>query len=273
MLFSTINRNGGEIEMRIIEIRNLKKVFLKKDKVEVIKDISFKVEKGSIVSIVGVSGCGKTTLLKLIAGLIEPTVGEIIINDTDTKRDIGFVFQNPALLPWRTVYKNVLLSLEISSYYKKKDKREKKEIVDDMINLVGLSDFKNSLPHQLSGGMQQRVSIARALAPNPKLLLMDEPFGSLDEFTRDRLNDELLRIWYNLKPTIIFITHSLREAVYLSQKIIVLSERPAVIKKSFDVGLPYPRNFDVRSSERFRDLLKEIRLLLDGGDSFLNNKV
>jgi NitT/TauT family transport system ATP-binding protein len=251
--------------MAKIIVKNLYKRFLmNRESVEIIRDINLEIENEVITSIVGVSGCGKTSLLKLVAGLIPPSFGEVKIEsesgEPKGKDNIGFVFQSPALFPWLTVYKNIAFPLELSNY--KKDKNHKREVVENLLDLVGLWDFRDYLPEQISIGMQQRVSIARALSTNPSLLLMDEPFSSLDEFTRDNLNDELLRIQEQLHPTVLFVTHSLQEALYLSKKVIVLSERPAIVKKIIEVPLPYPRTLSIKTSSSFIKMLEELNSLL-----------
>lgn len=256
--FSKDYPNGDNM----IQLKGISKTFITNDngEIEAIRDISFEVPKGQIISVIGESGCGKSTLLKIIADLIQPTKGKVVINGNVNAKKIGFVFQNPALLPWRTVYQNIILPLEIRS--NKKTSQEKAVIANNLIEMVGLFDFKDRLPYELSGGMQQRVSIARALSTKPSLLLMDEPFQALDEITRDRLNNELLLIWSELRTTILFVTHSIREAVYLSNQVVVLSKRPAVVKGIFKVNFPYPRDFDIKSSIEFLETIKKIRSLL-----------
>lgn len=231
----------------MIEIKSLQKDFRK---LCAIDDISLNIKKGEIIAIIGPSGCGKTTLLKLIAGLLKPTKGEIIKNN----QNLGIVFQNPVLLPWRTVEENIRLPLEF-----KKDKNS----VNSIINLVGLTNFEKSLPNELSGGMAQRVALARALVVNPELLLMDEAFGALDEITRSKLNLELLRIWRELGTTIVLITHSISEAVFLSDKVIVLSQRPAKIKDILDIKLDRPRNSEIKETIEFQEYVKCIRQKID----------
>jgi len=217
---------------------------------EVIKGLSLDINEGEFVSIVGPSGCGKSTLLKAISDLIPSTGGMINIhgkNPEIARKDklFGFVFQNPVLFEWRSVLENVRLPAEI--------------FVDDsikadaqyFIDLVGLTGFENSLPHQLSGGMQSRVSIARALTYNPEILIMDEPFCDLDEITRDKMNLELLRIWHKTKKTILFVTHSISEAVFLSDRVVVMTPRPSSIKKEIEIKLPRPREFKIKEDLRF----------------------
>ena len=214
---------------------------------------------------IGPSGCGKTTLLRLIADLIEPTSGELRVagktpQEAREAREYGYVFQAPVLYEWRTVLKNVMLPLEIMRF----PKAERVERAAHLLKLVGLQDFHKQYPFQLSGGMQQRVSIARALAFDPKLLLMDEPFGALDEITRESMNDELLRIWQETHKTVVFVTHSISEAVFLSSRIVVMTPRPGKIERIIDVDLPYPRDESVRGSRRFFELTSEVREALKG---------
>lgn len=215
-----------------------------------LEDISLEVKEGEFISVVGPSGCGKTTLLKILGGLIIPSHGTLSVkgNSIDVavkRRDFGFVFQNPVLLPWRNVLQNVELPLEIIGDRTPFAESEK------LLELVGLEKFGDYYPSTLSGGMKQRVAIARALVFNPDILLMDEPFGALDELIRERLNLELLRIWQETKKTIIFVTHSISEAVFLSNRVVVLSERPAKIVGIRDIDLPFPRTSEVRQSKEY----------------------
>lgn len=218
--------------IKLLEIKNLSKSYYKR---EVIRDISFKVKKEEFVTILGRSGCGKTTLLKIIAGLIDFTAGEVKIKE---ENKIGFVFQEPNLLPWFSSFENIALPLEIKKY----SKEEINERVNWAISLVGLQSFKDYLPEHLSGGMKQRVSLARALVTDSDLLLMDEPFGLLDEITREELNLELTNIWLKCKKTIVFITHSIHEAINLSEKVIILSGNPTRIFSVIDISLLFPRD-------------------------------
>jgi NitT/TauT family transport system ATP-binding protein len=216
----------------------------------VLDNIDLQVKEGEFVSVVGPSGCGKTTLLKILGGLITPTHGELEVkgNSIDValkRRDFGFVFQNPVLLSWRNVLQNIELPLEIIG-----DKTPFAES-EKLLELVGLEDFGNYYPTALSGGMKQRVAIARALVFNPDILLMDEPFGALDELIRERLNLELLRIWQETKKTIVFVTHSISEAVFLSNRVIMLSERPAKVIGVREIDLPFPRTNETRQSKEY----------------------
>lgn len=215
-----------------------------------LEDISLEVKEGEFISIVGPSGSGKTTLLKILGGLLNPSHGSLSVkgNSIDVaikRRDFGFVFQNPVLLPWRTVLQNVELPLEIIG-----DKTPFTES-EKLLELVGLEKFADYYPSALSGGMQQRVAIARALVFNPDILLMDEPFGALDELIRERLNLELLKIWQETRKTIIFVTHSISEAVFLSNRVMMLSERPAKIIGVRDIDLPFPRTSEMRQSKEY----------------------
>lgn len=252
-----------------IAVRNVTKRFARHGRgqrssegVLALDDVSFNVQRGEFISLVGPSGCGKSTLLRLIAGLIRPTWGEI---EVDGKRvtqpiPVGFVFQAPALLPWRSVLGNVLVSAELSGR-RAKDYRARAR---GLLDLVGLSGFENSSPNQLSGGMQQRVSLCRALVLDPPLLLMDEPFGALDAMTRDEMNAELLRIWAqgHVTKTVVFVTHSIQEAVFLSDRLIVMTPRPGRIAKDTESVLPRPRNEEMRGTRDFAAQTQEIYSLL-----------
>jgi NitT/TauT family transport system ATP-binding protein len=223
-------------------------------------DVSLDIAPGEFISLIGPSGCGKTTLLRLIGDLMQPTGGAIRVQgkppgEARRNRDYGLVPQAPVLYDWRTVVQNVELPLEIM----KVPKGERRERAVALLNLVGLGDFHHHYPWQLSGGMQQRVSIARALAFRPAILLMDEPFGALDEMTRERLNGELLNIWHETNTTIVFVTHSIPEAVFLSTRVVVMSPRPGRIARVVPVDLPYPRDIDTREMPRYFELISEIR--------------
>lgn len=239
----------------ILTIENLVKSFPKKEGAMVaIQDFNLEVKEGEFVCILGPSGCGKTTLLRIIAGLESLTSGTILLQDkpiTGPGSDRGMVFQDFALFPWRNVRKNVEFGLEI----KKVPPAQRSAISDRFIELVGLKGFENYHPNQLSGGMKQRVGIARALANDPALLLMDEPFGALDAQTRNLMQKELLRIWQETKKTVVFITHSVDEACYLADRIVVMTSRPGTIKETFDVTMPRPRD---RASVEFAQLRKKI---------------
>ena len=235
--------------------------------VEALSQINLEVLEGEFVSLIGPSGCGKTTLLRAIANLENPTSGTLTVNGLSAEaarlaRAYGYVFQAPALLPWRTVADNVKLPLEIMG-------------LDDVagrvarnLELVNLGGFEKKFPWQLSGGMQQRVSIARALAFDPKLLLMDEPFGALDEIVRDKLNQQLLELWARTKKTIVFVTHSIPEAVFLSTKIVVMSPRPGRIIDVIDVDLPKQRKLEIRETPEFLKIAHRVREGLKTGHSY-----
>lgn len=247
-----------------VSIKNVSRIFKKEDKsgTEALKNVSFDVGDGEFVCLLGPSGCGKTTLLRIIAGLETLTSGDITLNGVsitgpDPKR--GMVFQQYSLFPWRTVIDNVTFGLEMQGI----DKAESRKHAEKYIELVGLKQFKNSYPYELSGGMQQRAAIARALANEPEVLLMDEPFGALDAQTRNILQDELLRIWEQRHVTFIFVTHSVDEAVVLSDRIVVMTARPGRIKEIIEVDLPRPRSRTSPEVNRLRDrvlkLLEEER--------------
>lgn len=236
----------------LLSVKNLKKVYRTKDgELEALGSVSFDVNEKEFVSIVGPSGCGKTTLLKIVAGLLDYSDGEIVIdkNSFDPSREVGFVFQKALLLDWRKVLDNVLLPIEIL----KLDKKDYIDRAHQLLDLVGLSGFENCYPNELSGGMQQRVSIARALIHNPKLILMDEPFGALDAITREKMNLELLRIFTESQKTVLFITHEISEAVFLSDRVIVLSARPSKMVGSLDIDLPRPRFLEMKATPEFND--------------------
>lgn len=241
----------------LISLRNVKKIYRTGGtELEALGDVSFDIYPREFVSIVGPSGCGKTTLLKILAGLLPRSSGEIEVDKEafDITREVGFVFQKPLLLHWRKILDNVLLPIEIL----KKDRRAMEDRARKLLALVGLEGFEDRYPVELSGGMQQRVSIARALIHDPKLLLMDEPFGALDAITRERLNLELLRIWQETGKTILFVTHGINEAVFLSDRVIVLSARPSRMIESLDIELPRPRSQEVRVEEKFGAYALEI---------------
>ncbi|MDR2450949.1 MAG: ABC transporter ATP-binding protein [Candidatus Accumulibacter sp.] len=246
----------------LLSIQKLKKTFVTRDGVlEALGSVSFDVYPEEFVSIVGPSGCGKTTLLKIIAGLMAQSEGEIVVDraNFDPAREVGFVFQKALLLNWRRVLDNVLLPIEIL----KMDKKRYLPKAMDLLSLVGLAGFERSYPNELSGGMQQRVSLARALIHDPKVILMDEPFGALDAITREKMNLELLRIWAESKKTVIFITHEINEAVFLSNRVVVLSARPSRMIEAFDIDLPRPRTLDIRISPRFGEYALQVYRMLE----------
>ena len=246
----------------LLSIRGLKKTYRTRDgELEALGSVTFDVYPQEFVSLVGPSGCGKTTLLKIVAGLLEQSAGEIFVDKEqfDPRREVGFVFQKSLLLHWRKVLDNVLLPIEIL----KMDRSALEPKARSLLELVGLKGFERSYPKELSGGMQQRVSIARALIHDPKLLLMDEPFGALDALTRERMNLELLRIWQEAKKTVLFVTHGISEAVFLSDRVVVLSARPSRMIKALDIDLPRPRTLEVRTSPEFGRYSLEIYNLLE----------
>jgi NitT/TauT family transport system ATP-binding protein len=225
----------------------------RQDALVAIERISFDLRSGSLVSLLGPSGCGKTTFLKIAAGLVRATSGTVQINGVDVTEpqpDFGIAFQQANLMPWRKVLKNVLFPIEIRG----ESGRATQDRALELLSLVGLAGFENAYPSELSGGMQQRVALCRALVHRPSLLLMDEPFGALDELTRMEMQDLLLDIRAKTKATVMFVTHSISEAVYLSDTVVVFSKRPAVIADTIEVGLPYPRTPEIRYSSAFTEL-------------------
>jgi NitT/TauT family transport system ATP-binding protein len=253
----------------VVRARGISKTFGKRG-VTALQDIDLDVGSGEFISLIGPSGCGKSTLLRLIGDLVEPSSGEILVNGKSAHRarldrDYGIVFQAAVLYDWRTVAKNVALPLELLGW----DRSKRNARVAEMVELVELGGFERHYPWQLSGGMQQRVSIARALSFSPALLLMDEPFGALDEMTRERLNAELLRIWADTGSTVIFVTHSISEAVYLSTRVVVMSARPGRITSVIPIDLAQPRTFETREDPRFFELVTEVREALHAGGAEL----
>jgi len=227
-----------------------------------ISEASFDVEPGELVSLVGPSGCGKTTLLKILAGLHSHESGEVRIGSPsqpfDPSRDIGMVFQQPLLLKWRRIIDNVLLPAEILGLPMDASRARAR----DLLALVGLRGHEEKYPYELSGGMQQRAAIARALIHDPRLILMDEPFGALDALTREKMNLELLRIWQEARKTIVFVTHGITEAVFLGTRVIVFTAGPARMADNFQVDLPHPRTLDMKTHEKFGDYTRRIYRLL-----------
>ena len=254
----------------VIEARSLNLVFQTNDgPVHALKDVNLTISKGDFVSFIGPSGCGKTTFLRCVAALEHPTGGTLTVNgmtpdEARRKRAYGYVFQAAGLYPWRTIAKNISLPLEIMGF----SAAEQAARVDRVLELVELKGFGNKYPWQLSGGMQQRASIARALAFDADILLMDEPFGALDEIVRDRLNEELLKLWKATGKTIGFVTHSIPEAVYLSTKIVVMSPRPGRITDVIDSTLPLDRPLEIRDSREFIQIAHRVREGLRAGHSY-----
>ena len=252
----------------VVEASGVEKTFGDADSsVVALQGIDLTIRSGEFVSLIGPSGCGKSTLLRIIGDLTSPTRGTILVNGKPAARarldrDYGMVFQAPVLMDWRTVSKNIELPLEIMGYAA----AERSKRSADLLKLVELEGFESRHPWQLSGGMQQRVAIARALAFDPKLILMDEPFGALDEMTRERMNLELMQIWGRTKTTIVFVTHSIPEAVFLSTRVVVMSARPGRITKVVDVDLPQPRTVETRETERYFELVTAVREALRSRD-------
>ncbi len=243
----------------LITLDKVTKIYQTKDgPVESLRPLSFDIREGEFVSVVGPSGCGKSTLLKLVAGLLPITAGQLSLlgrRIDGPQKNVGIVFQGAVLLAWRTVLDNILLQAEIRHL----PMAAARERALALIKMAGLSGFEHKYPWQLSGGMQQRVSICRALLHDPPVLLMDEPFGALDAMTREKMNLELQRIWYGSKKTVLLITHSIPEAVFLSDRVLVMSERPGSIAAIYDIDLPRPRPLDVMSTPEFAHLAKTIR--------------
>ena len=249
----------------VVSANGISKTF-GKGGVTALENIDLEVGSGEFVSLIGPSGCGKSTLLRVIGDLVEPSSGEILVNGKTAHRarldrDYGIVFQAAVLYDWRTVTKNIALPLELLDW----SRARRTARVAEMLDLVELNGFEKHYPWQLSGGMQQRVSIARALSFSPALLLMDEPFGALDEMTRERLNAELLRIWAEIGSTVIFVTHSIAEAVYLSTRVVVMSARPGRITSVIPIDLAQPRTFETREDPRFFELVTQVREALHAG--------
>jgi NitT/TauT family transport system ATP-binding protein len=251
----------------VVEVEHVSVVYpAKENTVTALADVSLVIGEGEFVSLIGPSGCGKTTLLRVIADLETVSSGSVRVNglaarDARLARAYGYVFQAPALFPWRSVLGNVCLPLEIHGL----DKAKAESVAREHLERVGLTGFEGKYPWQLSGGMQQRVSIARALGFEPKLLMMDEPFGALDEITRDRLNEQLLRLWEREKRTVVFVTHSIPEAVFLSSRIVVMSPRPGRIVEVIESGLPSDRTLEIRDTPEFAAIAHRVRVALQEG--------
>ncbi len=250
----------------VVEIRGVDKTFATASGgVVALQGIDLTIRAGEFVSLIGPSGCGKSTLLRIIGDLTGPSAGDVLVNGKPSHRarldrDYGMVFQAPVLMDWRTVSRNVELPLEVMRYPKADRQARSKRLLD----LVELGEFGDRYPWQLSGGMQQRVAIARAFAFDPALILMDEPFGALDEMTRERMNLELMRIWRETETTIVFVTHSIPEAVFLSTRVVVMSPRPGRVNRVVAVDLPQPRTFETREERRYFELVTEVREALRG---------
>jgi NitT/TauT family transport system ATP-binding protein len=266
----TRRRDGGTgADQAVVDLRNVSKTFGggRDAGVRALSEIDLSIGRGEFVSLIGPSGCGKSTLLRIIGDLTSPTSGTVTVNGKPAPRarldrDYGMVFQAPVLFDWRTVQKNVELPLEITG----RPAPERRSKARAMLDLVELGEFAGRHPWQLSGGMQQRVAIARALALDPAILLMDEPFGALDEMTRERMNLELLRIWDRTGTSVVFVTHSIPEAVFLSTRVVVMSARPGRITSIVTIDLPRARTVETRELERYFELVTEVRESLRAGE-------
>jgi NitT/TauT family transport system ATP-binding protein len=249
-----------------LDCRNVTVRFMSERRtVTALENVSFNLDAGGFLTLLGPSGCGKSTLLRVIADIVQPSAGSISVLGrapaaARQDREIGFVFQDATLLPWRNTIDNVRLPLEVGGRHNLPAGSMGPQ---DLLELVGLSGWEKALPHELSGGMRQRVSIARALLGGPKILLMDEPFGALDEITRDRLNEELLRIWADTGTTIVFVTHSIYEAAFLGQKVLMLAARPGRVRELVEVKLPQPRRLSARETPEFVALAAHLRAVLE----------
>jgi NitT/TauT family transport system ATP-binding protein len=252
-----------KVNMSLLEVSGLSKTFTKNNQpLEVLRDLNLQIEPGEFVSIVGASGCGKTTFLRILDGLEKADSGQIRLDGQLIEapgHDRSLVFQSDNLFPWRNVQKNITFGLEIQGLSKEKAAGA----ASYYLNLVGLQDFEKHYPHELSGGMRQRVNLARALAVNPKVLLMDEPFAALDAQTREVMQAELLSIWQEQRKTVIFITHQIEEAVYLSDRVLVFSSRPGQVKADLKIDLPRPRNLRIKRSPAFLEYAEQIWQLLE----------
>jgi NitT/TauT family transport system ATP-binding protein len=254
----------------VVSLKNVSKVFETTGQPQTIalEEIDLDISPGAFVSLIGPSGCGKSTLLRIIGDLVSPTTGTVSVNNKNARqarldREYGMVFQTPTLFAWRTVQRNVELPLEVM----KVDRAERAQRAAKMLELVELDGFAQHYPWQLSGGMQQRVSIARALCFNPTLMLMDEPFGALDEMTRERMNVELLKIWSRTRTTIVFVTHSIPEAVFLSTHVVVMRARPGRVTRTIAIDLPHPRGLETHEHPRYFELITEVRASLRSGEA------
>ncbi len=253
-----------------VDVRNVSLTFETSDgKVDALSNVSLQIADGEFVSFIGPSGCGKTTMLRVIADLQQPTTGTLLVNGVSAEqarleRRYGYVFQAPALFPWRTIEKNLKLPLEVMGF----SDSEQQQRAARYLALVNLTGFERKFPWQLSGGMQQRVSIARALSFDPALLLMDEPFGALDEIVRDHLNEQLLQLWDKTGKTVVFVTHSIPEAVFLSTRIVVMSPRPGRIIDIIDCNFPRERTLEIRETPEFLKIAQRVRIGLRAGHSY-----
>lgn len=263
---SADQRSRGSLAEAFIEIQGVSKHYpVRVGFTHALENVSFGVGRNEFISLIGLSGCGKTTILKLIGAILPVSSGSIRVggktpSEALRDRSFGFVFQDPVLLPWRTVENNIRLFHEVIG---DADRPEVRQHVQDLIELVGLTGFEHHYPNQLSGGMQQRVSMARALSFEPQILLMDEPFGALDMITRDKMGLELLRIWERAKKTVLLVTHSITEAVFLSDRVVVFSARPGRVVCIVDITLPRPRPPEIRDQPVFHEYTRELRDLLE----------
>ena len=246
-----------------VRVKDLRKTYqTRREDIEAIRDVQMDVGQGEFISVLGPSGCGKSTLLMIVGGLLAPTSGSVEVASeavSGPRRDTGVVFQAPVLMPWRTIFKNIMFPIESlglapADYH---------DHAHELLEMTGLGGFSDNFPSELSGGMQQRVAICRALIHNPNLLLMDEPFSALDALTRDTMNQELLRIWEEFKKTVLFVTHSIREAVFLSDRIFVMSLRPAVISEIVTIDLPRPRDLSIGETPEFNEYVAHLRAAIE----------
>jgi NitT/TauT family transport system ATP-binding protein len=265
-----VKENAAAPGALALDARGVSLTFQTNDgEVQALANVNLQVGEGDFVSFIGPSGCGKTTLLRVIADLERPTAGTILVNGVTPEqarlqRHYGYIFQAPALYPWRTIERNVMLPLEIMGF----DAKERRARMEKYLKLVNLSGFERKFPWQLSGGMQQRASIARALSFDPALLLMDEPFGALDEIVRDHLNEQLLRLWNQTRKTVVFVTHSIPEAVFLSTRIVVMSPRPGRIIDVIACEFPRDRTLEIRETPEFLKIAQRVRAGLRSGHSY-----
>ena len=246
-----------------IELRGVGKTFISREgeRVVALESVSLTVREGEFISILGPSGCGKSTLLRIIAGLLRPTDGSVLLRGEAVRgprREVGIVFQSPVLFPWWTVLQNVMLAVEVLGL----PREEYRQRAISLLGMMGLSGFENSFPFELSGGMQQRVAIARALLHDPDVLLMDEPFGALDAITRERMDLELLSLWHAKRKTVVFVTHSIPEAVFLADRVAVMTPRPGRVAGLVEIGLPRPRTLEMMESDELGKYARECRRLL-----------
>jgi NitT/TauT family transport system ATP-binding protein len=254
-----VRADSGGLRGTTVRIASLRKTY---GELEAIREMSFDVGDGEFLSVLGPSGCGKSTLLMMIAGLIAPTAGEIRVKDTKVagpRRDVGVVFQSPVLLPWRTVLQNVLFPIELMRLPRPQYESRAMEL----LRMAKIDEFTALLPRQLSGGMRQRVAICRALVHDPSILLMDEPFSALDAITRDEMGAELLRIWQTHRKTVVFVTHSIREAAFLSDRVLVMSHRPATIIDDVQITLPRPRHIAMTEDAEFNRYVRYLRTAIE----------